>query len=211
MSSLYKLPSELFHLITTSLGAYDLFSLLVVFPSRGSYHQLRHASYRSTHEKFVALIYAIRAGKLDLVQEIPGIPQLIKNFDDSARQGTGHQHKGILGGDEFRAQDFAITNLGGYINPLVLAINGQSLQIVRFLLDSGAQSDVPDMFHGLLPVYVATMNEDLGTVRLLLEYQAWPNRMTDRQRKLPLDLALERNNIGLLKLLCAHGGCLSSH
>ena len=210
MGTLHTLPFELFYLITTSLGPYDLFSLLVVFPCRGSYHQLRHACYGSTHEKFVALIYAIHATKLDLVQEIPDIPQLLKDFDSTCHS-TGPMHEMILGDDEFQAQNFAITNFGGYINPLMLAINGRSLEIVRFLLNSGAQADVPDMFHGLMPVYVATINGDLHTVRLLLEYDAWPNRVTDRQRKLPLDVALEQNNIELLKLLCAHGGCLSSH
>ncbi|KAJ5288351.1 hypothetical protein PENANT_c105G08163 [Penicillium antarcticum] len=210
MSTLHTLPFELFYLITTSLGPYDVFNLLVVFPYRGSYHQLRHACYRSTHEKFVALIYAINARKLELVQEIPDIPQILKGFDASCHS-TGDKHEMILGDNQFLASKFAITNFGGYINPLMLAINGRSPEIVRILLNSGAQSDVPDMFHGFMPVYVATINGDLRTVHLLLEHDASPNGVTDQQQKLPLNVALEQNNNGLLKLLCAHGGCLSSH
>ncbi|KAJ9482199.1 hypothetical protein VN97_g11239 [Penicillium thymicola] len=203
MSYLDKLPLELLFLITPNLDPFELFSLLSVCPHRGSYHDLRQGLYKSSHDSIVALIYGICAGRLDLIEQVPGLPWLLKNFDDYARYIEQSDEYGLLGNDEKEAESFAKINFGGYINPLILAINQRSnysregLEIVQFLLDNGAEPNVPGNFRRRFPIYIATEKQDLDTVSLLLERQASPNTFTFQHELLPLDVAVERNHIGL--------------
>jgi hypothetical protein len=83
MGHLEKIPLEFFHLITLSLDVYDLYHLLVLFPTCGLYHQLRRVL--SNQGRLVALLYAIHLGSLDLIERIPHVSQLISRFDDYAR------------------------------------------------------------------------------------------------------------------------------
>ncbi|KAJ6117907.1 hypothetical protein N7523_005750 [Penicillium sp. IBT 18751x] len=198
MGHLEKLPQELFHLITLSLDVYDLYHLLVLFPSRGLYSQLRRAS--SNQARLVALLYAIHLGSLDLIQQIPNISQLIRRFDDYARYEEHSDENAFFAGHDSMAQKFATINFRGYINPLIIAINARSTgtddSIIQFLLQKGAQLDVPDKFHRRAPLYIATDNKDLHVARLLLKYQAPPNLTLGSHWRVPLDAAVERNHVG---------------
>lgn len=177
MGHLEKLPLERFHLITLSLNVYDLYHLLVLFPTRGLYDQLCRTL--STQGHLVALLYAIHHGSLDLIQQIPNVSQLIRRFDDYARYAEHCDESAFFGSYDSMAHKFAAINFRGYINPLIVAINARSTGpdeiIIQFLLQKGAQLDVPDKFHRRFPLYVATDNKDLHVARLLLNHQALPN------------------------------------
>lgn len=121
---LEKLPLENFHPITLSLDVYDLYHLLVVFPTRGLYHQLRRVL--SNQGCLMALLYAIHLGSLDLIQLIPNVSQLTRRFDDYARYAEQSDENAFFGGHDSMAQKFATINFRGYINPLIIAINARS-------------------------------------------------------------------------------------
>jgi hypothetical protein len=112
------------------------------------------------------------------------------------------------------AQKFATTNFRGYIHPLIIAINARSTgtddSIIQLLLSKGAQVDAPDRFHRRVPLYVATSNTDLHVARLLPNHQASPNETLGLQSGVPLDAAVERNHVGLVRLLLHHKGQLWS-
>lgn len=100
---LEKLPLENFHPITLSLDVYDLYHLLVVFPTRGLYHQLRRVL--SNQGCLMALLYAL--GSLDLIQLIPNVSQLTRRFDDYARYAEQSDENAFFGGHDSMAQKFA--------------------------------------------------------------------------------------------------------
>ncbi|CRG92871.1 hypothetical protein PISL3812_09945 [Talaromyces islandicus] len=231
MSYFEKLPLELLFLITKNLGPFELFSLLSVYPQLGSYHDHRWP-YESNQDRIVALIYGICAGRLDLIEQIPELHYLLKRFDWYALYVANPDSDGLLGSNGNEAESFANIHFRGYINPLILAIKQRSnysreaLEIVQFLLDNGAEPDIPDNFRRRYPIYIATENQDTDTVSLLLQRQATPNIITFEQsysffgpepKVFPgdqecsaLDIAVKQNHSELVKLLLDHGSILMS-
>ncbi|KAF3003906.1 hypothetical protein E8E15_001146 [Penicillium rubens] len=112
---------------------------------------------------------------LDLIEEIPDLPQLIESIDKFTR---------------YRDQEDAASNFGGYVNPLIVAINERRLypkrgiEIVRFLLDAGADPDAVDLFHRQSPLFVAAYNGDYEAVSLLLGFGATQNGCSNEDRLL---------------------------
>lgn len=210
MIYLDTLPTELFYLLAPSLTAFELMSVLVVCPRPVSFRQLRQGRYVSKQDRLVGLIQALCTGELELVHQIPELPQLLRDFDDFAKFSDTTDDNGLFGGNELLAKSVARTSLSSYINPLVVAINqssswqkpDQRLPIIQHLLDNGAQTNIWDRFQRRTPLYVATEKKDSEAVSLLLQYGADQNRgnRVSQHWRHPLDAAVEQNHIGLVAL-----------
>jgi hypothetical protein len=124
---------------------------------------------------------------LDLIKEIPNLPQLIESIDKFTRYRDQEDAGGYFVGKQ---RAFAASNFGGYVNPLIVAINERRLypkrgiEIVRFLLDAGADPDAVDLFHRQSPLFVAAYNGDYEAVSLLLDFGATQNGYSNEDKLL---------------------------
>jgi hypothetical protein len=123
----------------------------------------------------------------------------------------------FVGGNEPLAKSVAENSLGGYINPLIVAITRRpsrplKIHIVQYLLDNGARPNMVDRFYRRSPLYVATESKAHDAVSLLLQYEASPNELSrvGESLRLLLDAAVEQNDPGLVKLLLDHDGYMET-
>ncbi|KAJ6018506.1 Ankyrin repeat protein [Penicillium canescens] len=131
--------------------------------------------FKSNLDRTVALYHAICIGSLDLIKQITDLPHLIAAIDEFNNFGDDHVKGGYFAGDE---KAFAASNFGGYVSPLIVAINNRNveskhgMEIIQFLLDAGADPNTPDRFHRNLPLFVAASKGDHELASLLLDNKA---------------------------------------
>eukprot|EP01156_Anaeramoeba_ignava_P006743 Anaeramoba_ignava/a349445_52.p1 GENE.a349445_52~~a349445_52.p1 ORF type:complete len:837 (-),score=235.86 a349445_52:55-2565(-) len=90
------------------------------------------------------------------------------------------------------------------LNFLHKACKFQSIEVIKFLIDSG--SDINENFSGKTPLHVACYEEKLELVKFLLEYGAKVNGNDDNFT--PLCAASQKKNFEIIKLLVEHGAIL---
>ncbi|KAJ5070018.1 transient receptor potential cation channel subfamily a member 1 [Anaeramoeba ignava] len=91
----------------------------------------------------------------------------------------------------------------GYpLNFLHKACKFQSIEVIKFLIDSG--SDINENF-GKTPLHVACYEEKLELVKFLLEYGA---KVNGNENFTPLCVACQKKNFEIIKLLVEHGAIL---
>jgi ankyrin repeat protein len=170
-------------------------------------------------------------GSLDLIKEITDIPHLIKAIDNFTRYRGQDDKDGYFAGKE---REFTASNFGGYVNPLIVAINNRQvhpkygIEIIQFLLNAGADPDAPDLFHRQSPLFVAAVNGDHDTVSLLLDSGAdqhicsyedglllQDGSLHDSPKeqwkiRLPLDGAVRGGHLQIVKLLIKNSSGLVS-
>lgn len=224
-----KLPLEIIFHITPRLGAFDLYHFLTAYHCLGLYHDLHPDVFNSPQDGSVALYHAIRMGRLDLMKGIPKIRQLITAIDTFTRYPGQSDVGYYFAGKE---KEFAASNCDGYINPLTVAIiqhqkyPTDDLEIIRFLLENGADPNVGDLFHRQSPLFIAANSGDHGAVSLLLDFGADQNRCSREdslllqdgslsespfeqwKSLLPLDAAVRGCHIQTVKILAENGGMM---
>ncbi len=92
--------------------------------------------------------------------------------------------------------------------PLEAAIEelqtGGSIEIVKRLIEYGANVNEWDINHSLMPVHCAVFSLNEEATRLLLENGADPNCVSD-EGETPLMYAVECDEMNIVKLLIQHG------
>ena len=88
------------------------------------------------------------------------------------------------------------------LTPLILATNRNLPDIVRFLLDNGADIDTLD-YNDETALHDAIINEFTDIVDLLLDAGADPN-LTNHEGETPLYMAIEANNVAIVRALLEH-------
>lgn len=104
------------------------------------------------------------------------------------------------------------TGYGGSGSPLNNAAMAGNIDIVRLLLERGADPNLPDekvapRGHAL---YSAVANGHFEMVKLLLENGAYPNAMVESSAD-TLTIALNNGNQAMINLLCSYGAAKSIH
>ncbi len=84
--------------------------------------------------------------------------------------------------------------------PLMIALVTGRAEIVRLLLENGANASHVQKTGDWTPLHRAVDSENIELVRLLLQYQADKNHR-NRQGETPLDLAKKKNLAEITKLL----------
>jgi len=87
---------------------------------------------------------------------------------------------------------------------LVAAVEHGNISVLRFLLDEGANPDLPDRRSGRSGLLIAAESGDTAMVRMLLEAKADPNR-ADRQGETPLMKAARAGAAEAVQLLIKAG------
>lgn len=90
----------------------------------------------------------------------------------------------------------------GYKTPIHIAVNSNAFDIVKLLLESGANVNQPDLGH-CTPLHWACVKGNLRMVELLLKYGADPNAK-DLAMSTPLHEAVRKNQLAITKLLLQH-------
>jgi ankyrin repeat protein len=88
--------------------------------------------------------------------------------------------------------------------PLVLAAEKGNIDIVKLLLEHGADVNGTESKYGSAPLHFAAQKGYLDVVKLLLDYGADINQLND-QGTTPLHFAAEGGNIDIVKLLLEEG------
>ena len=154
------------------------------------------------------------------------MPHLIKAIDNFTLYRDQDDKDGYFAGKE---REFAASNFGGYVNPLIVAINNRQvrpkyrIEIIQFLLNAGADPDARDLFHRQSPLFVAAANGDYDAVSLLLHFRACLRVTSEEDRlrlkdgsfhdnpwkpwrnRLPLDGAVRGGHLQIVKLLIRKG------
>ncbi len=90
--------------------------------------------------------------------------------------------------------------------PLKNAVLGRSIEIVRFLLERGADPNVPE--EGIAPhghaLYSAVAQRDLEMARLLLEHGAYPNPEVESSAD-AVSVAIRNGDLPMIALLASYG------
>jgi len=81
---------------------------------------------------------------------------------------------------------------------------GGAIEIVRLLLEHGADVNAPYVESKLTPLHAAMFTEDIEVIRLLLEAGADPNALTDEDRS-PLRFAVEQDAPEIAALFLRYG------
>jgi ankyrin repeat protein len=98
------------------------------------------------------------------------------------------------------------TGYGGNGTPLANAASGGHMDIVKFLLNRGADPNVSLEHmapHGA-PLYKAVTNDDYEMAKLLLEHGAHPNQPMESSAD-TVWIAIRDRNVRILELLASHG------
>jgi RNA polymerase sigma factor (sigma-70 family) len=98
------------------------------------------------------------------------------------------------------------TGYGGNGTPLANAASGGHMDVVKFLLDRGADPNVPQEHaapHGA-PLYKAVINGDYEMAKLLLEHGAHPNQPMESSAD-TVWIAIRDRNTRILELLGSYG------
>ncbi|KAH7174804.1 ankyrin repeat-containing domain protein [Fusarium flagelliforme] len=86
--------------------------------------------------------------------------------------------------------------------PLLRAVEGQSLEAIKFLLDRGADINYSNTFADSI-MYVAVFTRNVDVVKLVLERGANPDALSYANTR-PLSLAVARNDIAIAEALVKH-------
>ncbi|KAK7736026.1 hypothetical protein SLS63_003546 [Diaporthe eres] len=159
------------------------------------------------------IILAAAAGKIEELQQ-----ELAKQKDTGTRDLEFQRmslHWAALGGHD------AVVRLllahGADLNaiepnrgrtPLLEAVAGGHEPVVRQLTDTGARVDAADML-GDTPLILATRQNSVAMVRILLEAGADPNVCDWRRGQTPLSLASEKGRDDIVDLLLHHCAAVS--
>jgi ankyrin repeat protein len=96
--------------------------------------------------------------------------------------------------------------------PIKNAAIGGHIDIVRLLLESGADPNLPE--EGIAPMghalHSAVVYRHIDIVKLLLEYGAYPNVEIESSAD-TLSAAIGQKNTEMIELLCSHGVCRRVH
>jgi len=87
------------------------------------------------------------------------------------------------------------------VHPLNSAVAGGHSEIVRLLLEHGADPDAPDRA-GYTPLHASAENDDLESTRLLIDAGADPTR-ADPDGRSPADFAREKGHDAVAELLAS--------
>lgn len=94
--------------------------------------------------------------------------------------------------------------------PLKNAASGGQLEVVKLLLERGADPNLPE--EGIAPrghaLHAAVCNGHIEIVKLLLEHGAYPNVEIESSAD-TLSAAISRSNQPMIELLCSHGAARS--
>ncbi len=136
----------------------------------------------------------LAAGACDQRPETPLTQAAVRNDVAALRHLLDEGHKADEGGDSWTA--------------LIWASRSGSIEAIKLLVDSGADVNLPgptgDNWDAT-PVQHAILARQPGSVRLLLDRGADPNRSAGSGRLTPLLLAAGDTDPAILKLLLAHG------
>jgi ankyrin repeat protein len=126
----------------------------------------------------------------------------------AAYTGNLARVRGLLDEDPMlvnRLSDY-VTYYGGSGSVINNAAKGGHIEIVRFLLERGADPNLPEP--GIAPqghaLYSAVSNEDIDMARLLLEHGANPSASVESSAN-TLAIAISRSNKDMIDLLCSWG------
>jgi ankyrin repeat protein len=108
-----------------------------------------------------------------------------------------------------RVSDYVTYYLGSG-SPLKNAAARGHIEIVKFLLERGADPNLPE--EGIAPqghaLYSAVYNGHYDVAKLLLEQGAYPNPPVESSAD-ALSIAMDRGNDGMVELLCSYGATRS--
>ncbi len=93
------------------------------------------------------------------------------------------------------------------VTPLIAAVDGDRLEVVRLLLQRGANPNVRAEFNGQVALHFAAKKGNLAVVNLLLEKGAEPN-IQDPSRQTPLWSASFQNHPSIIRSLVKNGANL---
>lgn len=94
----------------------------------------------------------------------------------------------------------------GFKTPIHIATNSGSNELVKLLLNFGADANQPDLGH-CTPLHWACMKGDFELAQLLLDYGANPNAQ-DLAQSTPLHEAIRKNRLAITQLLLKHHACV---
>lgn len=90
-------------------------------------------------------------------------------------------------------------------SPLFLASQEGKEEVVKLLLESGADPNVYDKSSGVHPIHIATQQKHLGVMALLLKGGALPNISSEKYSLSPLYIACQNGFLEGAQLLLANG------
>jgi len=128
-----------------------------------------------------------------------------KQLFDAIKDGNANKVNTLLDEGVDPTHTYLITDV-----PLGFAIEKNKFEIVRILLEHGADPNVGSKIPGMTtPLYVATYSDNLELARMLLAFGADPNLQSDIGigiSRRPLITAVSKGNIQMVRLLLDGGG-----
>jgi ankyrin repeat protein len=118
----------------------------------------------------------------------------------AANAGDLGEVQRLVGGDPGLRDAVARNVLGR--TPLMLASEGAHIEVVRWLLDEGAEINKRDRI-GLTPLYFACLRGDLNVMRFLVERGADPT-IASHSGSTPLFQASFRGDLAVVRFLLGH-------
>jgi ankyrin repeat protein len=151
------------------------------------------------------LLKAVQAGNLPammLLAEAGADPNVQKFGFTPLVSAIQHKHRPMV---EYLIAHGADVNLpsGHSCSPIGYAAASADLELVRLLLDAGADPDEQQI--GETPLTLAVMHHHPEMVLLLLERGANPDRKGQGAAYYPIHRAILNDNMPILELLLAHG------